>query len=75
MVKKINSSQMINLKGKAASPGISIGKVYLLDEDRIQIQDETLTNEQIEKEIEKFLNAIKSTEEDILKIKKMLKGI
>ncbi len=60
---------MINLKGKAASPGISIGKVYLLDEDRIQIQDETLTDEQIKKEIEKFLNAIKSTEEDILKIK------
>ncbi len=60
---------MINLIGKAASPGISIGKVHLLDEDQIQIQDRTLTDSEIDKEVERFLNAIKSTEDDIKKFK------
>ena len=60
---------MINLKGKAASPGISIGKVYLLDEDQIQIQDRNLSDSEIDEEIKKFLDAIKSTENDIEKFK------
>jgi len=62
-------NQMITLIGKAVSPGISIGKVHLLDEDQIQIQDRTLTDSEIDKEVEKFLNAIKSTEDDIKKFK------
>ena len=60
---------MIILKGKAASPGISFSKVFLLDEDQIQIQDKSLADGEVEEEIEKFLNAIKLTGEDILKIK------
>jgi phosphotransferase system enzyme I (PtsI) len=60
---------MINLKGKAVSPGIAIGKLFLLDEDQIQIQGKTLSDEDVEKEIINFFNAIKNTEEDILKIK------
>ena len=60
---------MIQLKGKAASPGISISKIFLLDEDQIQIQDKTLSDGEVDEEIERFLNAVKLTGEDIVKIK------
>ncbi|MCK4966362.1 hypothetical protein KAS50_04985, partial [bacterium] len=64
---------MIELKGNPASPGISIGTIHLLDEDQLQIQDTIIPDNKIDEEIEKFLTAIKSTEEDLLKIKNNVK--
>ena len=42
---------MIELKGKPASSGISIGIVHLLDEDQIQIEDTPIPDNKIEEDI------------------------
>ena len=57
------------LQGKGVSSGIAIGKVYLLERGRIHVEKYSIKEEQIEKEISKFQNAIKSAVEELNSIK------
>lgn len=59
------------LKGIGASPGIAIGKVFLVDRDHLELSHYNITtNEEIEKEIERFKRAIAASRAQLLKAKK-----
>ncbi|MFH1784413.1 MAG: phosphoenolpyruvate--protein phosphotransferase [bacterium] len=56
-------------KGIAASPGIAIGKAFVLDQEDFPIKKHKIAPEEIETEISRFKDAIKRTEEDLLQMK------
>lgn len=59
------------LKGIGASPGIAIGKVFLVDRDHLELSHYNIaTNEEIEKEIERFKGSIAASRAQLLKAKK-----
>jgi phosphotransferase system enzyme I (PtsI) len=59
------------LTGIGASPGIAIGKVFLVDRDHLELLHYNITtNEEIEKEIERFKRAIAASRAQLLKAKK-----
>jgi len=58
------------LKGISASPGIAIGKVYLLSGDVIKIEERDLALNEVEKEIIKLKNAIDQARNELKKIRK-----
>jgi len=59
------------LKGIGASPGIAIGKVFLVDRAHLELSHYNITtNEEIEKEIERVKRAIAASRAQLLKAKK-----
>jgi phosphotransferase system enzyme I (PtsI) len=56
-------------QGIPASPGIAIGKVYLLDKEVIKIKEEKLPPGQIQKEILRFKKALGEAKMEIVKLK------
>ncbi|GAH89848.1 unnamed protein product, partial [marine sediment metagenome] len=50
-------------KGIAASPGITIGKVYILEKENFCILEYKIKKEEVEKEIERFKVAVKEAKE------------
>ncbi|HTL70693.1 MAG TPA: phosphoenolpyruvate--protein phosphotransferase [Candidatus Eisenbacteria bacterium] len=57
------------LKGIAASPGIAIGKVYLLDSEDMAIPKKPIKDSAIPKEITRFQEALTHTRAEILNIR------
>jgi phosphotransferase system enzyme I (PtsI) len=57
------------LQGKGVSSGIAIGKVYLLERGRIHVEKYSVREDQIEREVAKFQNAIKSAVKEMSSIK------
>jgi len=55
--------------GIPASPGIAIGKVYLLDRKEIRIKEEKLEYGQVQDEILRFKKALEEAKKEILKLK------
>jgi len=53
------------LQGIPASPGIAIGKVHLLSGGIIKIEDRDIHQEDVEKEVEKFVTAIQQAKQDL----------
>lgn len=60
------------LKGKGVSSGIAIGKVYLLERGRVQVPKHSLKEEQIDREIGKFHQAMKKAVEELNRIKQSI---
>jgi phosphoenolpyruvate-protein phosphotransferase (PTS system enzyme I) len=60
------------LKGKGVSSGIAIGKVFLLERGRIQVSKHSLKEEQIDREIAKFQQAMKRAIDELNVIKKSI---
>ncbi len=60
------------LKGISASPGITFGKVRLLERDKIAIVKRSIREDQVEKETAKFRHAIKAATEELNKIKQSI---
>lgn len=60
------------LKGVGASPGITFGKVRLLERGRISITKRSVGEGSVEKEITKFRHAIKSAAEELNIIKETI---
>ncbi|MCK4403589.1 MAG: phosphoenolpyruvate--protein phosphotransferase [candidate division Zixibacteria bacterium] len=56
-------------RGIPASPGVVIGKVFLLDRESIQVTKEKIEENEVAKEILKFKKALNDTKEEVLKIK------
>ena len=56
-------------QGIPASPGIAIGKAYLLDREEIKIKEEKLPPGQIQKEILRFKKALHEAKKEIVKLK------
>ncbi|MEW6608261.1 MAG: phosphoenolpyruvate--protein phosphotransferase [bacterium] len=63
------TSSMLKLKGVIASPGIVIGKAYLLDITKLKITQRKITEEEVENQINSFKEAVLHTEKEIVKIK------
>jgi phosphotransferase system enzyme I (PtsI) len=57
-------------QGIPASPGIAIGKAYLLDREEITIKEEKLPPGQVQEEILRFKNSLQEAKKEIVKIKK-----
>ncbi|MCJ7498057.1 MAG: PEP-utilizing enzyme, partial [candidate division Zixibacteria bacterium] len=66
-MKKIKKN--IVWQGIPASPGIAIGKAYLLDREEIKIKEEKLPPGQIQKEILRFKKALGEAKKEIVKLK------
>jgi len=60
---KLNSKHI--LKGVPASPGIAIGKVFLLQGDTVKIDPKLVNGTRIEDEVEKFTAAVQSAKEEL----------
>ena len=62
---------MKELKGIAVSPGITIGKAYVLrSEDTFALQPKTVAEDDIPREIARFEDALTRTRAEILGIQK-----
>ncbi len=61
------------LTGIPASPGIAIGEVHLLDRELLQIKEEKLKPEEVQREIERFRKALKETRDELLKTREKVK--
>jgi phosphoenolpyruvate-protein phosphotransferase (PTS system enzyme I) len=63
------------MKGISVSKGVAIGKVYLLDSSKFCIIRHELNEQEAEKEVERFREAIEKTKLQMLEIKKRAKKI
>jgi len=57
-------------KGIAASPGIAVGKAYILEKEEYCILEYKIKKEEVEGELERFEVAVESSKKDLGKIKK-----
>ena len=57
------------LKGVAASPGIAIGKAYLYTKEKAEINVDKIDESEVDKQINRFENALELTQKQIKKIK------
>ncbi len=60
------------LKGIGVSPGIVIGKVFLLDSEDVVIPKRQISESQVSKEIAKFKDALTQARSEILRIQKKI---
>ncbi len=61
------------LKGIAASPGIVMGKVYILEKEDFPILKYKIKKDQVEKEIERFKEAVEESKKQLEEIKERVK--
>ena len=57
-------------KGIAASPGIAIGKAYILEKEEYCILEYKIKKEEVEQELKRFGMAVENSKRDLKKIKK-----
>ena len=60
-------------RGIAASPGIVMGKVYILEKEDFPILEYKIKKEQVEKEIERFKEAVEESKKQLEEIKERVK--
>ncbi|MCD6256436.1 phosphoenolpyruvate--protein phosphotransferase [Candidatus Aerophobetes bacterium] len=56
-------------KGVAASPGIAIGKAYILEKENLCILEYKIKQEEVEREIKRFKKAVEESKKQVLEIK------
>jgi phosphotransferase system enzyme I (PtsI) len=66
--------QQINkfIQGIGASPGIIIGKAYLVERFKIRLPQKRIGRERIEEEVKRFLRAIQESEDQLREIKEKI---
>ncbi len=69
----VQQNDIITLNGVPASPGIAIGKAYLLTGDTVKVEQRDITKDQLQEEIDKFNVAIETTKNEFKKIQKKAK--
>jgi len=62
-------SEEIVLKGIPAAPGISVGRIYLLDSEEFVIPRRKITSREVKKEIGKFTKCLNKTRQELLDVK------
>src|SRR3989338_4419128 len=60
---------MNTMKGIAASPGVAIGKAFLIDSEELSIAKRSIKESAIPKEITRFEDALTKTRAEILNIR------
>ncbi len=61
------------VEGIPASPGIVIGKAFILDTERPHVSEETIPEERVEPEVEAFRNAIGEVRSELQKLRGTLR--
>jgi phosphotransferase system enzyme I (PtsI) len=63
--------QQINktIQGIGASPGIIIGKAYLIERSKVRLPQKGIHPDQVEEEVKRFLNAIQESRNQLMEIK------
>ena len=51
------------IRGIGASPGVVVGKAFLLDRSKVRLPEKRIEADQVEKEGERFLMAIRASRE------------
>jgi phosphotransferase system enzyme I (PtsI) len=66
--------QQINksIQGIGASPGIVIGKAYLVERFKIRLPQKRIGRERVEEEVKRFLRAIEESEDQLREIKEKI---
>jgi phosphotransferase system enzyme I (PtsI) len=66
--------QQINkfIQGIGASPGIIIGKAYLVERFKIRLPQKRIGRERVEEEVKRFLRAIEESEDQLREIKEKI---
>ncbi|MBP1708336.1 MAG: phosphoenolpyruvate--protein phosphotransferase, partial [Deltaproteobacteria bacterium] len=57
------------LRGIGASPGVVMGKAFLLDRSKVRLPEKRIEADQVEAEVERFLQAIRDSREQLTEIK------
>ena len=57
------------LHGIGASPGVVMGKAFLLDRSKVRLPEKRIEADQVEAEVERFLQAIRESREQLTEIK------
>ena len=57
------------LRGIGASPGVVMGKAFLLDRSKVRLPEKRIEADQVETEVERFLKAIRESREQLTEIK------
>ncbi|MEN8208852.1 MAG: phosphoenolpyruvate--protein phosphotransferase, partial [Candidatus Fermentibacteria bacterium] len=66
----------IRMMGTPASPGVSIGPAFLLNVEEIRVQKRTLRKgEEVEKELQRFADALENTREELEQISENISDI
>jgi len=60
------------LQGIAVSPGVVIGKAYVVDRSRIHVSKSTLTEDEVKSEIARFKRAVASSKDQLADIRRKL---
>ncbi len=66
-LERMNKSQEV--KGIPASPGITIGKAFLVDREKLKIPQVKINYNDVSEEVEKFYNCLNNAIEEITEIK------
>jgi phosphotransferase system enzyme I (PtsI) len=66
--------QQINkfIQGIGASPGIIIGKAYLIERFKVRLPQKQINPGQVEEEVKRFLNAIQESQDQLTEIKEKI---
>ncbi len=66
--------QQVNkfIQGIGASPGIIIGKAYLLERFKVRLPQKRINPGQVEEEVQRFLNAIEESRDQLTEIKEKI---
>jgi phosphotransferase system enzyme I (PtsI) len=66
--------QLINkfIQGIGASPGIIIGKAYLVERFKVRLPQKRIDSAQVEEEVKRFLNAIEVSRDQLTEIKEKI---
>jgi len=66
--------QQINkfIQGIGASPGIIIGKAYLIERFKVRLPQKQINPEQVEEEVQRFFNAIQESRNQLMEIKEKI---
>ncbi len=65
-------NEVVTLKGISASPGVIIGKAYLLDSEQITITKRRIKDKDLAREVARFKDALAKTKQEILSIKEKI---
>ncbi|MBP1708982.1 MAG: phosphoenolpyruvate--protein phosphotransferase, partial [Deltaproteobacteria bacterium] len=57
------------LRGVGASPGVVMGKAFLLDRSKVRLPEKRIEADQVETEVKRFLQAIRESREQLTEIK------
>jgi phosphotransferase system enzyme I (PtsI) len=60
------------IQGIGASPGIIIGKAYLVERFKVRLPEKRIPSEQVEEEVKRFLKAIQESRDQLIEIKEKI---